>query len=289
MAPRSPTSTGRAARRIAPLFALVLVAAACGPAPAATPAGQEDMILATTTSTQDSGLLDVLVPAFEEATGYNVKTVAVGSGQAMALGRECNADVLLVHSPAAEAEFMDAGSGVDRRRVMHNDFVVVGPPDDPAGIRGTAAAEALAKIAATAATFVSRADQSGTNAKELAIWDAANISPTGAWYLESGQGMAATLTITSEKGGYTLTDRATYLSNRDNLALDILVEGDAALFNVYHVISVNPEPCPQVNAAGATAFTDYLISAEAQAIIGAFGTEEFGQPLFVPNPRPSEE
>ncbi|HYN48979.1 MAG TPA: substrate-binding domain-containing protein [Candidatus Nanopelagicales bacterium] len=302
----------RAVRVAGLLTALVLVVGACGSAaspsasvvpatPAATaaptpvpiataPAGMENLILATTTSTQDSGLLDVLVPAFEQATGYVVKTVAVGSGQAMTMGKECNADVLLVHSPAAEAEFMDAGSGVDRRLIMHNDFVIVGPAADPAAIKGTAkAADALAKIAAAEATFVSRADKSGTNAKELGLWKAANITPQGAWYLESGQGMGATLQITSEKGGYTLTDRATYLATKDSLSLDILVEGDAGLLNVYHVISVNPAKCPGVNAAGATAFADFLTSADGQAMIGEFGKDTFGQSLFVPDAGKSED
>jgi tungstate transport system substrate-binding protein len=230
------------------------------------------------------------VPAFEQATGYVVKTVAVGSGQAMTMGKECNADVLLVHSPAAEVEFMNAGSGVDRRLVMHNDFVLVGPASDPAAIKGTPkAADALAKIAAAEATFVSRADKSGTNSKELALWKAAGITPKGAWYLESGQGMGATLQIASEKGGYTLTDRATYLATKDKLSLDILVEGEAGLLNVYHVISVNPATCPGVNSAGATAFADYLVSADGQALIGEFGKDKYGQPLFVPDAGKSED
>jgi tungstate transport system substrate-binding protein len=314
MAQGSMISKRRVLERIAPLMTLVLVAAACSSAaspspqvsapaasaapasvaPASAAAGTPDLnsafILATTTSTQDSGLLDVLVPAFELATGYVVKTVAVGSGQAMTMGKECNADVLLVHSPAAETEFMDAGSGVDRRLVMHNDFVIVGPASDPAGIKGTAkAADALAKIAAAEATFVSRADKSGTNSKELALWKAADITPKGAWYLESGQGMGATLQIAFEKGGYTLTDRATYLATKDKLDLDLLVEGEAGLLNVYHVISVNPAKCPGVNTAGATAFADYLVSADGQALIGEFGTQKFGQPLFVPDAGKSED
>lgn len=257
---------------------------------ATAPAGKEAIILATTTSTQDSGLLDVLVPAFEEPTGFSVKVVAVGSGQAMTMGAECNADVLLVHSPAAEEEFMAAGNGVDRRLVMHNDFVVVGPAADPAGIKGMASApEAFAKIAGAEATFVSRGDTSGTHAKELGIWKKAEITPQGAWYLESGQGMGATLTIASEKGAYTLTDRATYLATKDNLALDILVGGDASLLNVYHVISVNPEKCSAVNSTGATSWADFLVSPEGQAMIGEFGVEEYGQPLFVPDAGKSED
>lgn len=274
-----PTTTPTAAPTAAPTSPL-----------ATAPAGKEAVILATTTSTQDSGLLDVLVPAFEEPTGFNVKVVAVGSGQAMTMGAECNADVLLVHSPAAEEEFMAAGNGVDRRLVMHNDFVVVGPAADPAGIKGMASApEAFAKIAEPEATFVSRGDTSGTHAKELGIWKKAEITPQGAWYLESGQGMGATLTIASEKGAYTLTDRATYLATKDNLALDILVEGDASLLNVYHVISVNPEKCSAVNTTGATSWADFLVSPGGQAMIGEYGVEEYGQPLFVPDAGKSED
>lgn len=293
-----------ARERIVPLVVLALVVAACAapaapspsvvePSPSPTPVaaapvatpppGREVLILTTTTSTQDSGLLDVLVPDFEELTGFVVKTVAVGSGQAMAMGRECNADVLLVHSPAAEVEFMEAGAGLDRRPIMHNDFVIVGPAADPAGISGTGAAEALQKIAAAQATFVSRGDKSGTHARELAIWKEANITPEGAWYLETGQGMGATLTIVSQKGAYTLTDRSTFLAMRDNLALDVLVEGDVELLNFYHVISVNPAACPAVNTVGATAFSDYLVSTRGQDLIASFGIEEFGQPLFVPD------
>lgn len=283
--------------RAAMLAGLVLVMGACGSGggpsanpSAAAPPGSGNLILATTTSTQDSGLLDVLLPPFEAMSGYVVKTVAVGSGQAIAMGAGCNADVLLVHSPAAEAEFMAAGGGVDRRLVMHNDFVIVGPAADPAGIRGAAkAADALAKIAATGATFVSRADKSGTHSKELAIWAAANVNPEGTWYLESGQGMGATLQITSEKGGYTLADRATYLAARDRLSLDVLIEGEAALLNVYHVISVNPATCPTANASGATALADYLTSTAGQTLIGEFGSREYGQPLFVPDAGKSED
>ena len=243
-----------------------------------------DLILATTTSTQDSGLLDVLVPAFEQATGYTVKTVAVGSGEAMKMGQECNADVLLVHSPAAEKTFMDSNFGTDRRLVMHNDFIVVGPSADPAGIKGSATAiDAFTKIANAQAPFISRGDTSGTNAKELAIWKAANITPTGSWYTESGQGMGATLQIASEKGAYTLTDRATYLANQAKLQLENLVQGDASLLNIYHVIEVNPANCPKVNNTGATAFADYVVSPEAQTLIGNFGIDKYGQALFTPD------
>ncbi len=253
------------------------------PTKAAEPANPA-LILATTTSTQDSGLLDVLIPDFEQRSGYTVQTVAVGSGEAMKMGQQCNADVLLVHSPSAEKDFMSNNYGSDRRLVMHNDFIIVGPSSDPAGIKGLAtAAEAFTKIADSKSIFVSRGDNSGTNTKELAIWKSANITPEGSWYVESGQGMGATLTIASERGGYTLTDRATYLANKDKYQLEILVEGEAALLNIYHVIVVNPANCPKVNNTGAIAFADYIVSPEAQALIGSFGVDKFGQPLFTPD------
>jgi tungstate transport system substrate-binding protein len=242
------------------------------------------LILATTTSTQDSGLLDVMIPDFEQRTGYTVQTVAVGSGEAMKMGQDCNADVLLVHSPSAEKDFMSSNYGSDRRLVMHNDFIIVGPSSDPAGIKDlTSAVDAFTKIADTQSPFISRGDKSGTNTKELAIWKSANITPEGTWYVESGQGMGATLTIASEQLAYTLTDRATYLANKDRLQLDNLVEGDAALLNIYNVIVVNPGNCPTVNNAGAIAFADYIVSPEAQALIGNFGVEKYGSPLFIPD------
>jgi tungstate transport system substrate-binding protein len=241
----------------------------------------KELILATTTSTQDSGLLDELIPIFEEKTGYIVQTVAVGSGQAMQMGVDCNADVLLVHSPAAEVEFMDAGNGVDRQLVMHNDFIVVGPATDPAGIKAsTSALEAFQKIAETESPFISRGDDSGTHKMELGLWKKAEVTPEGAWYEESGQGMGATLTIASEKEAYTLTDRATYLANKASLDQEILVEGDPVLLNIYHVIRINPEKCTMVNEAGAQTFADFIVAEETQDIIGQFGAEEYGQPLF---------
>jgi tungstate transport system substrate-binding protein len=244
------------------------------------------LILATTTSTQDSGLLDVLIPLFEEQTGYTVQTVAVGSGQAMQMGQEGNADVLLVHSPTSEATFMTDGWGKDRALVMHNDFIIVGPEADPAGIKGMSAADAFKAIAAAGATFVARADKSGTSTKELGIWKKAEIDPATtkpAWYIETGQGMGATLTIASEKGGYTLTDRATFLANKANLQLTILVEGDKSLLNIYHVITVNPDKWPKVNYEGALAFMNFLLNPETQAVIGQFGVDKYGQQLFIPD------
>lgn len=257
---------------------------------AASPAGATDLILATTTSTQDSGLLDVLIPAFEQATGYKVKTVAVGSGAALKLGTEGNADVLLVHSPAAEKDYMAAGSGTDRRLVMHNSFLIVGPADDPAGIKGmTSAADAFKKIADTGSTFVSRGDGSGTEAKELGYWKKLGITPDPAWYVQSGQGMGATLQVASEKKGYTLTDIATWASAKDKLQLAALVDKDPSLLNIYHVIDVNPATWPKVNAAGAKAFEDWIVSPEAQAMIGAFGQDTYGMQLFVPDAGKSED
>jgi tungstate transport system substrate-binding protein len=259
------------------LLVALLVLAGCT---LGQPADSE-IILATTTSTQDSGLLDELIPVFEADSGYTVKTIAVGSGQALQMGEEGNADVLLVHAPAAEQALMESGAASERLLVMHNDFVLVGPSDDPAGIAGLAApAEALAQIAASGAPFASRADDSGTHKKEQSLWQAAAITPAGDWYLETGQGMGATLRVASEQAGYTLTDRATYLSLADTLALDILVEGDSSLLNVYHVMIVNPERWPAVNSEGAEALADFLVSDEGQALIAAFGVEQYGQPLF---------
>jgi len=243
-----------------------------------------DLLLVSTTSTQDSGLLDVLLPAFTAQTGYNVQLVAVGSGQALKLGEQGNADVILLHSPAAEKEFVAKGFGIDRRLVMHNDFVIVGPTSNPAGIRGENPVEAFKKIFASRATFVSRGDDSGTHVKELALWKDANLEPTHEdWYLETGQGQGATLSIASEKGGYALTDRGTFLAYKPNVDLEILVEGDPFLLNVYHVITVNPEKWPNVNLAGAKAFADFITSPEGQEIIAGFGVEEYGQPFFFPD------
>jgi tungstate transport system substrate-binding protein len=267
---------------------LSLALSACGasnPTPAATAPANPNLILATTTSTQDSGLLDVLIPLFETRTGYKVQTVAVGSGAALKMGEEGNADVLLVHAPSSEKTFMENGFGSDRRLIMHTDYIIVGPADDPAGIKGAATAvEAFQKISAAGATFISRGDQSGTNTKELSLWNSANIEPAGqAWYVESGQGMGATLTIASEKSAYTLTDRATYLANEANLQLDILVEGDPALLNVYHVIIVNHDKWPNTNLEGATAFADFIVSPATQEVIRTFGVDKYGRPLFFPD------
>ena len=246
---------------------------------------QKNIILATTTSTQDTGLLDVLIPIFEKQTGYFVKTIAVGSGQAMAMGQKGEADVLLVHSPDAEKTFIAEGLGVNRRLVMHNDFVIVGPSADQAKIKNTkSVAEALKLIASAEALFISRGDNSGTNAQEKKLWKAAAINPEGQkWYQQTGLGMGQTLNVTAEKKGYTLTDRGTYLAMKKNLNMDILVEGDAALLNIYHVMEVNIAKWPKVNAAGAKAFADFMLSKKTQGIIKSFGVDKYGSPLFFPD------
>ena len=242
------------------------------------------IILATTTSTQDSGLLDFLLPKFQGKSGFIVKTIAVGTGKALKMAEDGNADILLVHAPSAEKELVDNGYGIDRSLVMHNDFVIVGPPNDPAGISGMKfAIDAFQQILISNSPFVTRGDDSGTHKKELTFWIDIDDIPKGNQYLETGQGMAATLRIASEKDAYTLTDRATLLTNQDFVELAILVEGDNQLLNVYHVISVNPTIWPQVNYAGAQAFTSYLLAAETQALIGDFGVDLYDQPLFFPD------
>ena len=266
------------------LLGLWLVLSGCGTSQ------PSEVILATTTSTYDSGLLDVLVPAFEAQSDYVVKTVAVGTGKALAMGREGNADLLLVHAPAAEEAFMAGGYGSRRDLVMHNDFVLLGPPDDPVGAgEADSPGAALARIAADRYGFLSRGDDSGTHKKERSLWEQAGIEPDGEWYLESGQGMGATLRIASEKQAYTLSDRATYLALRDELDLAIVFSGAPELLNIYHVILVNPARWPRVNQAGAQALADFLISPEGQALIATFGVERFGEPLFVPDAGKAEE
>ncbi len=251
---------------------------------AATQAPGARLVLATTTSTADSGLLDYLLPDFERRYNCKVDVVAVGSGQAIKTGQDGNCDVLLVHSRAAEDQFVADGYGVNRLDVMYNDFVLVGPAADPAGVKGlTNAAEALTKIAAAQARFISRGDESGTHVKEKAIWKAAGLTPEGPWYASAGQGMGAVLTMADEQQAYTLADRATYLAQRSKLGLAILVEGDKALFNPYGVIAVNPARHPGVNADLAARFEAWLTSLETQQRIADFGREKFGQALFVPD------
>ncbi len=253
----------------------------------ATPTPSPTLTLATTTSTYDSGLLDAILPDFEAQTGVRVKVVAVGTGQALQIGRDGNADVLLVHAPALEETFVAEGHGVNREPVMYNDFVIVGPADDPAGVRSLQdAAEALRRIAEAQATFVSRGDQSGTHVKEMGLWEAAGIQPAGEWYRAAGQGMGAVLTLADELSAYTLSDRGTFLARRETgLRLEILVEGDPRLFNPYHVMAVNPERHPNVHAREAEQFITWLISLPTQERIAQFGVDRYGQPLFTPDSR----
>jgi len=265
-----------------PLVLLLLSIAGCDKA--------VDVILATTTSTQDSGLLDELVPIFEAQTDYRVKTIAVGTGEALAMGTRGDADVLLVHAPSREMEIVDAGYAVNRQLVMHNDFLIAGPADDPAGIHGNSdGAASVSKIAGVGARFASRGDNSGTFFREQSLWNAAGLETAGNWYLSSGQGMGATLLIAAEMGAYVLTDRGTYLAMLDRHGLVAHVEGDPLFLNVYSVMEVNPDSFPTVNNAGAEAFSEFLCGSEAQEVIRTFGVEQFGQPLFFPDAGKSEE
>ena len=264
-------------------FALTACSQPSAGTPAASGTSTTDITLASTTSTQDSGLFDVLIPAFEAANpAYKVKVVAVGSGEALNLGQNKDADVLLVHSPSAETSFVAAGFGTDRKPVMYNDFIIVGPAADPAKIKGDASSvDAFAKIAAAKSVFVSRGDTSGTYTKEASMWASATVDPKGqAWYLSTGQGMGETLQVANEKHGYTLVDRATWLTNADkNPGLTLLLEGETKLFNPYHVILIPGAK----NAAGAKAFEDWIVGADGQKVIGEFGVAQFGQQIFVPN------
>ncbi|MCH4888995.1 tungsten ABC transporter substrate-binding protein [Acidaminobacter sp. JC074] len=243
------------------------------------------LILATTTSTQNSGLLDHIIPDFEEKTGIDVDVIAVGTGAALQMGRDGEADALLVHAKSAEEEFIAEGHGVSRSDVMYNDFVIVGPKDDPAGLKDIKddVKKAYEVVLTSASTFVSRGDDSGTHKKELSIWDQAGLEPSGDWYVEVGKGMGDTLTMADEMNAYTMTDRATYLAMMDNLDLEIVIEGDSSLFNQYGVIPVDPNKNDMINADEADEFVKWLLSKDTQDMIGEFGIEKFGQPLFIPN------
>lgn len=260
---------------------------ACTRPPSAQPPGGARLRLVTTTSVKDTGLLDALLADFSRATGYQVDALALASGQALAVARRGDADLLLVHSPADEAQFVADGDGLDRQVIMRNRFIIVGPPADPAGVRGRAAAAALRQIAARQALYLSRADQSGTHKKELELWQAAGVAPSGSWYLQSGAGQAENLRMAAEQLAYTLTDRATFLVARGRgLELAELVAGDLAMENPYSVIRVNPERFPHVNAAGARALWEYLTGPAGQQAIGRFGLAEHGAPLFEPAAQP---
>lgn len=280
--PPAPEPTGPAKPATPPVTTPVPFVSKTSPT---NPPANPTIIMASTTSTGDSGLMDVLIPVFQQKTGYVIKPIYVGSGAAMTMGERGDADVLLVHAPESEVKFMQARHGTDRKLVMHNDFIIVGPASDPAGIKGMPSAiEALKKIASSKATFISRGDNSGTDQLEKKLWKTAAIEPKGqSWYQESGQGMGATLSIASEKTAYTITDRATFLARQAGLSLVLLAEKDPVLLNVYHVILVLPAKTPRINAAGAKAFSDFLISSDAQDIIKRFGVEKYGQPLFSPD------
>jgi tungstate transport system substrate-binding protein len=272
-------------RRHALLIALLLAIL-----PLSAAAQRPPVILSTTTSTQDSGLLDVLVPLFERQTGYSVKTIAVGTGQALALAGRGEADVVLAHAPALEKKYIADGKMLNRRLVMYNDFVIIGPAEDPARIkRMTKAADAMKAIASTGSRFVSRGDNSGTHNLEKELWKLAGVEPQTGWYIESGQGMGATLGIADDRKAYTLTDRGTYLAFQKRVRLPILLEGDRPLLNLYSVMEVNPANGPKVNTAGGKAFADFMVSADVQRVIKTFGVDKYGQPLFVPVAGTKEE
>lgn len=244
---------------------------------------ESEMILATTTSTRDTGLLDVLVPAFDKKYGVTTKVIAVGTGEAIEMGKQGNADVLLVHARKSEDEFVAGGYGINRKDVMYNFFFIVGPKDDPAGIAGAKnAEEAMKKIAESKAKFISRGDQSGTHKKELSIWEKYNLKPKGEeWYIEAGQGMGDTLTMASEMGAYTLSDSGTWYAFEDKVNMKVAVKGDPVLSNPYGVIAVNPEKYPSVHNKAAMAFIDFITSEEGQKMIGDY--KKNGQQLFIPN------
>ena len=297
---RDPSSDRRCTRggltaphsrvRSAPMRWALLAALFLTMLPAPATAQRSPVILSTTTSTQDSGLLDVLVPLFEQKTGYAVKTIAVGTGQALALAARGEADVVLAHAPALEKKYVADGKMLDRRLVMYNDFVIIGPVADPAKIKGmTKVADAMKAIAAAGARFVARGDNSGTHALERALWKLAGVEPQGAWYIEAGQGMGATLGIADDRKAYTLTDRGTLLAFQKRVRLSILLEGDKPLLNIYSVMQINPSNGPRVNAAGGAAFADFMVSADVQKVIKTFGVDKYGQPLFVPVAGANEE
>jgi len=247
--------------------------------------GPKEIILATTTSTEDSGLLDVLVPEFEKDSGYNLKVIAVGSGQALAMGERGDADVLLVHAPSSEKKLVDSSAAINRRLVMHNDFIILGPDKDPAGIKGmSSSVDALKKVFDTGSSFISRGDDSGTDKLEKSLWKKAELDPKGkSWYEESGQGMGATLQIANQRDAYIICDRATYLAQGAGLSLTLLVEGDPVLLNVYSVMQVNPDEFDLVNGPGGKAFADFMVSDKAQQMIDAFVDKKSGKPLFTPD------
>lgn len=279
------------------LLSLILVLSACTSTPVeenisenntesntenetTTPTGS--IILATTTSTQDTGLLDYLLPLFTEETNIEVKTIAVGSGKAIQMARDGEADVLLVHAKPDELKLVEEGFATERRDVMYNDFILVGPADGKLQ-KGNDILAALKEINDNKLNFVSRGDDSGTHKKELSLWKLIDVEPTGEWYIETGSGMGDTLKVADEKRAYTIADRGTYLSLKDTLDLDIIVEGDENLFNQYGVLPVNPEKFETINYEGAVKFMEWITREDIQQLIGEYGIEEYGQALFIPN------
>ena len=270
-------------RSLAAVVAMVASVLVVAPWPLVAQTSRAPVILATTTSTQDSGLLDVLVPLFERDSGLTVKTIAVGTGQSLALAGRGEADVVLVHAPDLEKKYVSEGKLLNRRLVMYNDFVIIGPTDDPAGIKNsTSAAQAMKAIANSGSRFVSRGDNSGTNILEKTLWKMAGVQPAAPWYIESGQGMGMTLGVADDRNAYTLTDRGTYLAYQKRLRLPILVQGDRPLLNIYSVMEVNPANGPKVNTTGGKTFADFMVAPATQNVIKTFGVEKYGQPLFVP-------
>jgi len=266
------------------VICLVLVACLL---PASSLAEEKLLMMATTTSTDNTGLLDYLAPKFKAATGIELKWTATGTGKALKLGENCDVDILMVHAPPAEKKFVADGFGVDRQEIMYNDFVIIGPAEDPVAIQGKSIKEALQTVKAKQAIFVSRGDNSGTHKKELSLWKAADlpIPEKESWYVQTGQGMLATINIAAERNGYTMTDRGTYIKYEDNLKgnppLKILVEGDAVLLNQYSVIAINQTHCPKAKYDTAKQFIEWLTGAEAQQLIKDF--KLLGKPLFTPN------
>jgi tungstate transport system substrate-binding protein len=272
------------------IFSLLALGLVLRPLARAADPASRNVILSTTTSTQDSGLLDVLIPLFEKQTGYIVKTVSVGTAQALALAAKGDADVALVHAPSLEKQYVADAKLLNRRLVMYNDFVIIGPKEDPAKIKSAKTALAALKlIEQSKSRFVSRGDNSGTHNLEKSLWKEAGIQPKGDWYIEAGQGMGATLGIANERDAYTITDRGTLLALGKRVNLPVLIEGDKALLNIYSVMEVNPANGPRINTAGGKAFTDFMVAPQTQNVIKNFGVDKFGQSLFVPVAGKKEE
>jgi len=273
-----------------PVVAALVALTGLAPAAIAQPVNPQEIVILTTTTTQDSGILRILTDAFAKRSGLTVKAIVAGSGDILKQGARGEGDVLLTHSPDAEKAWMAEGNGTSRRLVMYNDFVIIGPEADPAKIRGLKASDALRRIAEAKAPFVSRGDQSGTHVRELAMWKRAGIEPKGqSWYRETGQGQGLTMDVASQFQGYAFTDRGTYLVHAKRIGLPILVENDSALYNIYHVMPVNPAKFPKVNASAGNAFADWVVSPEGQNLIAEFGKAQYGRSLFVPAAGMSEQ